>query len=51
MTDIDKAIKVLYDNYERAMKLDYVRNKIVWALNKTWLYFNFAKEMDEEVSK
>lgn len=51
MTDIEKAIKVLRDNYDRAMKLEYVMNKIAWALYKTWRYFDsrsdpFIRDME-----
>ena len=40
MKDIDKAIKVLKEQYERALKLDFVRNKIAYALYKTWKIFD-----------
>lgn len=40
MNDIEKAIKVLRDNYERAINLEYVRNKIAFALYKTWRFFD-----------
>lgn len=47
MNDIDKAIKVLRENYERAMKIEYVRDKIAWALYKTWRYFDSGGEKNE----
>lgn len=34
MNDIDKAIKVLRDNYERAQKLEHVRYKKVKGCKK-----------------
>lgn len=33
---IDKAIKLLEEEYERAKKLDWVRNPLAYALYKVW---------------
>ena len=40
MKDVDKAIKVLKEQYERAVKLDFVKNKIAYALYQTWKIFD-----------
>ena len=40
MKDIDKAIKELMKQYERAKKLEIVRNKIAYALYQTWKIFD-----------
>ena len=33
---IEKAIKMVKDNYESAKKLDYIRNPLAFALYKVW---------------
>ena len=33
---IEKAIKMLEEEYERAKKLDWVRNPLAYALFKVW---------------
>ena len=43
MKDIDKAIKVLREQYENALKLEWVRNKIAYALYQTWKVFDGRK--------
>ena len=43
MQDIDKAIKVLKEQYEKAQKLEWVRNKIAYALYQTWKIFDGRK--------
>ena len=40
MKDIDKAIKVLKEQYEKVQKIDWVRNKIAYALYQTWKIFD-----------
>lgn len=40
MKDIDKAIKVLKEQYEKAQSIDWVRNKIAYALYQTWKIFD-----------
>lgn len=40
MKDIDKAIKVLQEQYEKAQNIDWVRNKIAYALYQTWKIFD-----------
>ena len=34
--DIDNVIAILSDNYIDALKQDYIKNKIAWALYQTW---------------
>ena len=46
MTDINKAIEVLKEKYERAQKLDWVKNKIAWALYQTWKKFDERSRHD-----
>ena len=33
---IKKAIKMLEEEYERAKRLDWVRNPLAYALHKVW---------------
>ena len=40
MQEIDKAIKILKEQYEKAQKIDWIRNKIVYALRQTWKIFD-----------
>ena len=40
MTDLDKAIKVLTQKYEKAKTIDWVRNHIAYALYHTWKAFD-----------
>lgn len=40
MNKLDKAIEILKAEYERALSLDYVRNKIAYALYQTWKKFD-----------
>ena len=40
MQEIDKAIKVLKEQYEKAQNIDWVRNKIAYALYQTWKIFD-----------
>ena len=34
--DIEPAIKILSENYGKALKMDYIKNKLAWALYQTW---------------
>lgn len=45
---IDKAIKLLEEEYERAKKLDWVRNPLAYALYKVWKMVDTEKEGREE---
>ena len=40
MQEIDESIKVLKEQYEKAKKLDFVKNKIAYALYQTWKIFD-----------
>ena len=40
MDELGKAIKVLTEQYEKAKKLEYVHNKIAYALYQTWKIFD-----------
>lgn len=40
MKELDKAIKELVKQYERAKNLEFVRNKIAYALYQTWKIFD-----------
>ena len=35
---LDKAIKYLHEQYDKALKMDYVKNPLAWALYQTWRY-------------
>lgn len=39
MTELDKAIEMLKEEYERAVKLDFVYDPIAYALFQTWEKF------------
>ena len=38
--DITVAIKILKEQYERVQKLDWIRNKIAYALYQAWKIFD-----------
>lgn len=40
MQELDKAIKILKEQYEKAQHMDWVRNKIAYALYQTWKIFD-----------
>lgn len=40
MKDLDKAIKLLKELYEKAQNMDWIKNKIAWALYHTWKIFD-----------
>ena len=40
MTDLDKAIKVLKEQYEKAKKIGWIINPIAYALYQTWKIFD-----------
>ena len=40
---LDKVIKMLEEEYERAKKLEYVQHPLAWALYHTW------KKVDERM--
>lgn len=40
MTELYKAIKELKRQYEKALELDWIQNKIAYALYQTWKIFD-----------
>ena len=36
MTELDKAIQFLREQYERAQRIEYIHNPLAWALYQTW---------------
>lgn len=36
MDELDKAIKYLREQYERAQRIEAIRNPLAWALYMTW---------------
>ena len=36
--DIESAIKYLHKQYDKALKMDYIKNPLAWALYQTWKY-------------
>jgi hypothetical protein len=36
MTELDKAIKFLREQYERAKRIEFIHNPLAWALYQTW---------------
>lgn len=43
MSEIEKAIIIIKEEYERALKLKYVNDPIAWALYHTWRKFDVKK--------
>ncbi len=35
---LDNAIKYLQKQYDKALKIDYIKNPLAWALYQTWKY-------------
>ena len=35
-SELDKAIKFLREQYERAQRIEYIHNPLAWALYQTW---------------
>lgn len=35
---IESAIKYLYEQYEKAKGMDYIKKPLAWALYQTWRY-------------
>lgn len=33
---LDKAINYLHEQYDKALKMDYIKNPLAWALYQTW---------------
>jgi len=46
--DIQKAIKLLEQEYERAQKMCFVRNPLAWALYRVWKKADGQKDWDED---
>ena len=40
MTGLNKAIKELTRQYEKAKQLEFVKNKVAYALYQTWKIFD-----------
>ena len=40
MQELDKAIKILKEQYEKAQKIDWIRNNVAYALYETWKIFD-----------
>ena len=40
MSDLNKAIKTLKEQYEKAKKIGWVQNPIAYALYQTWKIFD-----------
>lgn len=36
MSELDKAIKFLREQYERAKRIEVIYNPLAWALYQTW---------------
>ena len=36
MSELDKAIQFLREQYERAQRIEYIHNPLAWALYQTW---------------
>jgi len=44
---IDNVIKILRENYKRAVNSDYVRKPIAWALYQTWREIDALEEKEK----
>lgn len=44
---IEKAIRLLESEYERALKLEYIRNPLAYALYQVWKKVDGEKKNDE----
>lgn len=40
MTELERAIEDLKREYERALKIEYIRNPLAWALYHVWRKYN-----------
>lgn len=45
--DIESAIKYLHEQYDKALKMDYIKNPLAWALYQTWRYVDKGKGVRE----
>lgn len=36
MSELDKAIQFLREQYERAQQIEFIHNPLAWALYQTW---------------
>ena len=46
----ERAIKRLKEEYDRAVKMEFVRKPMAWALYYTWKYYD-VKEKDRRETK
>lgn len=46
--NLQKAIKMLTEEYERAQKMCFVRNPLAWALYRVWKKADGQKDWDED---
>lgn len=44
---LEKAIKLLEEEYERALKLEYIRNPLAFALYRVWKKVDRERRSDE----
>ena len=45
--DIESAIKYLHEQYDKALKMDYIKNPLAWAIYQTWRYVDKGKGVRE----
>lgn len=46
-SDIDKAINILRQEYEKALKQSWIKNPLAYALYHTWKYIDERGGVDE----
>lgn len=47
MTELEKAIEVLKENYEKAVEDEYVETPLVYALHHTWMEYDALGRWNE----
>ena len=45
---LEQAVRMLEEEYERAQKLQYVRNPLAWALHRVWKVADRGGSADED---
>ena len=48
MSELDKAIKYLREQYARAQRIEDIRNPLAWALYQTWRHVDEPPQEHEE---
>lgn len=49
LMELDKAVCLLTEEYEKAKKLEYVRNPLAWALYRVWKKADTERAEEREI--